>query len=286
MAPFDCCTATPQPVGYTHIHIHTHADRDTHGQTLSAITQLATVCVLLPSLLQASRSALRQGKQTHTHTHYLPRSTPIFFGREETRREQMQGSAAFFASEELLLNPDFQADDSGISFLALKVLSKIFGSIIITKGICSTRQDCRPMKIRKEKRNLDLCTGFWRRQTCDVPQLFGLFLLDDEERRQEGCQRFPASPKNTPTATESTGLSVSQPPPVCHHCWSHRNLTLSFQDIDAAGPGDCAESVEWTAVCSGIQPGELSSSRHKAQTSSPSRGGREGERWKKKVEWM
>lgn len=39
----------------------------------------------------------------------------------------MQCSAVVFAlSEELLLNPDFQADDSGISILALKVLSKIF----------------------------------------------------------------------------------------------------------------------------------------------------------------
>ncbi|TWW79474.1 hypothetical protein D4764_10G0005040 [Takifugu flavidus] len=33
--------------------------------------------------------------------------------------------------------------------------------------------------------------------------------------------------------------------------------------------------------CSGNQPEELSSSRHKAQTPSPSRAGREGERWKK-----
>lgn len=87
-------------------HRHTHP-RTQALVALSATTQLATVCVLPSSLLQASRSALRQGKpahtlscaRAHTRTHSSLLHSHIFFwGREEMRREQRQGGVALFAS--------------------------------------------------------------------------------------------------------------------------------------------------------------------------------------------
>lgn len=141
------------------LHTHTHARRQRHTRANTFCHHTVSNSLRFASLTSTSQSLCTAAGEADTHSHtlshtrYLPRSTPIFFGREEMRREQTQGSTAFFAlSEELPLNLDFQADDSGISFLALKVLSKIFGSIIISKGICSTRQDRGPTKIRKGKK--------------------------------------------------------------------------------------------------------------------------------------
>lgn len=113
--------------------------------TLSATTQLATVCVLPSSLLQASRSALRQGKPTHTlscahtHTHTLL-AAPLpyfFFGREEMRREQRQGGVALFASSHscrAAVKSSRPQISQGFHCSVLKVVSKRFGVSSLKRG--------------------------------------------------------------------------------------------------------------------------------------------------------
>lgn len=136
MAWADCCTTIPQPAGYTRAHSQRHT-----LATLSATTQLATVCVLPSSLLQASRSALRQGKPTHTlshtHTSSLLHSHIFWKGRDEERAKARRRCAFLrpFYKRDLQLNP---ADISGISLLVLKVVSKRFGVSSLQLGIYTT----------------------------------------------------------------------------------------------------------------------------------------------------
>lgn len=172
MAWSDCRPTTLQLASYTHRHSHTQA-----LATLSATTQLATVCVLPSSLLQASRSALRQGKpthtlsRTHTHTHTPRCSTPIFFfGREEMRREQRQGGVALFASSHscrAAVKSGRPQISQGFRCSVLKVVSKRFGAPSLKRGNMQQIGKPEPGETHKilgsRKRDLDLCGGFWKR---------------------------------------------------------------------------------------------------------------------------
>lgn len=259
MASADYCTTTPQPASYT------------HTRTLSATTQLATVCVLPPSL-QTSRSALRQGKTTHTHTHSSLLRSHIFW-KGETRREQQQDSDAFF----VLCNRIVVRSSRHFRDFLPRAEScfKDIWSIVAAKGICTISEPANRgrQKLGRRKKALDLCKEFWKQANMQW---------------KWGSEKAGAMPKATSLKTLWQQLIPWALSMLSLHLWvttakAMENLRLSFQDLDATGPSDCADSALSICninhiQCGGIQPGELSSNRHIAQRNhSPSGGEREAE---------
>lgn len=113
-----------------------------HSFCQSATTELATVCVLPPSLLQASRTALRQAGEADTHTHH---STPRFFGRGEKRSKQSLDITTIFLRFLMESCCKIQKYLSKISVFLPRAEScfKEARSIILTKGICTTQPACQ-----------------------------------------------------------------------------------------------------------------------------------------------
>lgn len=118
-----------------------------HSFCQSATTELATVCVLPPSLLQASRTALRQAGEADTHTHH---STPRFFGRGEKRSKQSLDITTIFLRFLMETCCKIQKYLSKISvFLpCAESCFKEARSIILTKGICNST--CLPITRHKK----------------------------------------------------------------------------------------------------------------------------------------
>lgn len=241
MAWSDCRPTSLQLASYTHRHSHTQA-----LATLSATTQLATVCVLPSSLLQASRSALRQGKPTHTlsrtHTHshrHTPRcSTPrFFFGREEMRREQRQGGVALFASSHscrAAVKSGRPQISQGFRCSVLKVVSKRFGAPSLKRGNMQQIGEPEPGETHKilgsRKRDLDLCGGFWKRANFFF-LFFVLFL--------HGKTKAGATPEVLRCSSSKTLLQLLTP-------WA---LTVSADSPPACQP------ARWHSTPAALVPG-------------------------------
>lgn len=125
---------------------------------------------------------------------------------------------------------------------------------------------------------------FWKRANmqCSIC-LFFFFFRDGNRKPQATPEVFPLLLfENSFAAPDPVGCICADSPPVRCHQESDRRRPLSSQDIDAAGPCDCADSPLFARSVNhiqrgGIQPGELSSSRHAAQTNhSPSGGEYDG----------
>lgn len=137
-------------------------------------------------------------------------------------------------------------------------------------------------KLGGRKRDLDLCEGFL--EACEHAMFHLSFFFPDGNKKPRATPEvFPLLFfENSFAAPDPVGCIYADSPPVRCHQESNRNQPLSSQDIDAARPCDCADSPLFIRSInhiqrSGIQPGELSSSRHTAQTNhSPSGGEYDG----------
>lgn len=211
------CTTKLQPASYTHTRTYTHS-LNTFCQ--SATTELATVCVLPPSLLQASRSALRQAGEadTHSHTHTLF-SAPLPYFLEGERRGASKSKTAqhfsYFQTEGCCKNPP---DVSGISLLLLKVVPKRFGSIVVAKGICTTQpasQLTDTQKVGRQKKGIwTYVVDFGSERTCNVPVVSFFFWMGEGRSNAKGFSLFFL--KNTLSADDPLGSGYAQSPPVCY----------------------------------------------------------------------
>lgn len=133
----------------------------------------------------------------------------------------------------------------------------------------------RHKKWEERKRNLDLCGGFWKR--ANMQRSKGLFL---DENKKAG-----AMPKVSPcpllkTVLQQLGLWLCSVSTCMLLGIKHWKSLHWFQDIDAAGPYNCADPP--LSICninhiqySGIQPGKLSDNRLPAQTNCSPGGGEE-----------
>lgn len=212
MAWFDC--GTLQQVNNTQTDTNTHV----WTWTLSATTQLATVCVSPPSLLQASRSALRQGKPTHTLTHNLPCSTPIFLdGKRRGERKTNTGTTFYICYKiELLLNSDPETGILGISCLVLKVVSKRFSEYRHYKRNMhnSAWQPNETQKLDRKKGIWTYVKDFGSKRTCNVPLFFGLFWMVKWEDRSDAKGFHFSSSENTLAKADPVRFICAQSPPV------------------------------------------------------------------------
>lgn len=205
------------------LHTRTH----THTQalaTLSATTQLATVCVLPSSLLQASRSALRQGKPTHTlsYTHtLLAAPLPYFFGREEMRREQRQGGVALFASSHscrAAVKSGRLQISQGFHCFVLKVVSKRFGVSSLKRG--KMQQNRRNQNLERRTKFLGVARGTWTYvEDFGSVQLVFLFFLVFSGWKHEGGNHSRGSPLlllgNSFAAFDLVGSASADSPAAC-----------------------------------------------------------------------
>ncbi len=160
MASADCSTATLQSPYHANTHAHRHTQTHSHIHFLPVCHHRVSNSLRFASLTSPSQSlctAAGRGSR-HTLTHTLLCSTPIFFGREETRSEQKQDSTAFFRffDGELLLK--FRQTFQG--FCAESCFKEI-RSIVITEGICTTRPASQPRDTQKVGRQNSQCGPMW-----------------------------------------------------------------------------------------------------------------------------
>lgn len=92
MASADCCSYHCSQSA-THTYTHKHFLPVCHHRVSNSL-RFASLTSPSQSLCTA---AGRGSRHTLTHTHTLLCSTPIFFGREETRSEQMQDSTSLYS---------------------------------------------------------------------------------------------------------------------------------------------------------------------------------------------
>lgn len=189
MASADCYVLPNCSQLATHTLAHTHTLAQ---HFLPVCHHRVSNSLRFASLTSPSQSlctaAGRGSRHTLSHTHTLLCSTPIFFGRGETRSKQKQDSTAFF-----IFSNGGLLQKSARRFRDFSASAQSCSKKIREYRRCKRNMHnstCQPINRhpksgKTEEGNLDLCGGFWKRANVQCSSCLFFFL---DGRRQEQRQ--------------------------------------------------------------------------------------------------